>query len=52
MDKFSRNGNTVLEAEGLGVIEVDDHWHGVGFKYIKGKHKRLDAMLNNVEPRA
>ena len=50
MDKLFEEWESVLEAEGLGVIEVDDHWHGVGFKYIKGKHKRLDAMLNNVEP--
>jgi len=50
MEKSLEEWEAILESEGLGVIEVNDHWHGVGFKHIKGKHRRLDAMLNNVEP--
>ena len=30
------------------MIVVDDHWHGVNFGHIKGKHRRLDAMLNDI----
>ena len=44
------NWEALLEAEGLGVIDVADHWHGTGVKHIKGKHKRLDAMLNDPDP--
>lgn len=47
MTDFER-WESLLEAEGLGVIAVDDHWHGVNFGHIKGKHKRLDAMLNGI----
>lgn len=44
------NWEALLEAEGLGVIDVNDHWHGTGVKHIKGKHKRLDAMVNDPDP--
>lgn len=47
MTDFER-WESLLEAEGLGVIAVDDHWHGADLKNIKGKHKRLDAMLNGI----
>lgn len=40
----------LLESEGLGVIEVDEPYHGVDIKHIKGKWKRLDAMINGIEP--
>ena len=40
--------NSRLEAEGLGVVETDDHWHGVNFGNLSGKHRRLDAMVNNI----
>lgn len=44
------NWESLLEAEGLGVIDVADHWHGTGVKHIKGKHRRLDAMVNDPDP--
>ena len=50
MDKLFEEWEAILEAEGLGVIEVDDHWTGVNIKQIKGKHKRLDALLNKPDP--
>jgi hypothetical protein len=40
--------DALLESEGLGVIAVDDHWHGVGVKHITGKHRRLDCVINGV----
>ena len=40
--------DALLESEGLGVIEVDDHWHGVDLKHITGKHRRLDCAINGV----
>lgn len=42
------NWEMLLESEGLGVIEVDDHWHGVGVKHITGKHRRLECVINSV----
>lgn len=51
MDIFDE-WNARLEAEGLGVVVVDDHWHGVGVKHIRGKHKRLDAAINGIESEA
>ncbi len=41
----------LLESEGLGVIEVDKSYVGVGgAKKIKRKWARLDAELNGIEP--
>lgn len=44
------NWEALLEAEGLGVIDVADPYRGDNLKHIKGKHKRLDAMLNDPDP--
>ena len=44
------NWEALLEAEGLGVIDVNDPYRGDNLKHIKGKHKRLDAMLNDPAP--
>jgi len=44
------NWEALLDAEGLGVIDVDSPYRGEGIKHIKGKHKRLDAMLNDPAP--
>ena len=40
--------NARLEAEGLGVIDPRRNWDNASkdIKHIKGKHKRLDAMVN------
>jgi hypothetical protein len=51
MDKQTiENWEALLESEGLGVIDVDSPYRGEGIKHIKGKHKRLDAMLNDPAP--
>jgi len=44
------NWEALLEAEGLGVIDVAGPYRGDNLKHIKGKHKRLDAMLNDPAP--
>lgn len=44
------NWEALLEAEGLGVIDVADPYRGDNLKHIKGKHKRLDAMVNDPDP--
>lgn len=38
----------LLEAEGLGVIDPRRNWDNASkdIKHIKGKHKRLDALVN------
>ena len=40
--------NARLEAEGLGVIDPRRNWDDASkdIKHIKGKQKRLDAMVN------
>jgi hypothetical protein len=51
MDKRTiENWEALLESEGLGVIDVNDPYRGDNLKHIKGKHKRLDAMLNDPDP--
>ena len=46
--------NTRLEAEGLGVIDPIRNWDDASkdIKHIKGKHKRLDALVNEPSPSA
>jgi hypothetical protein len=46
--------NTRLEAEGLGVIDPIRNWDDASkdIKHIKGKHKRLDALVNEPAPSA
>lgn len=48
--KTLENWEALLEAEGLGVIDVAGPYRGDNLKHIKGKHKRLDAMLNDPGP--
>ena len=53
MDKqLVENWEALLEAEGLGVIDPQRNWDDASkdIKHIKGKHKRLDAMLNDPDP--
>ena len=52
MDKSieQENWDALLDAEGLGVIDVDSPYRGDNLKHIKGKHKRLDALLNKPDP--
>lgn len=42
----------ILEAEGLGVIEVDGPYQGTNLKHIKGKWARLDAEINNLQSKS
>ena len=46
------NWEALLEAEGLGVIDPQRNWDDASkdIKHIKGKHKRLDAMVNDPDP--
>lgn len=46
------NWDALLDAEGLGVIDPARNWHDASkdIKHIKGKHKRLDALLNAPDP--
>lgn len=47
MTDFER-WESLLEAEGLGVIDPRRDWNDASkdIKHIKGKHKRLDALVN------
>ena len=46
--------DALLEAEGLGVIDPIRNWDDASkdIKHIKGKHKRLDALVNEPDPSA
>jgi hypothetical protein len=47
------NWNNLLESEGLGVIEVEGHYQGVGgARRPKDKWARLDAKVNDLQNRA
>ena len=45
----AENWETLLESEGLGVIEVNGPYRGTDLKHIKGKWARLDAEINNLQ---
>lgn len=49
----AENWETLLKSEGLGVIEVDEHYQGVGgARRPKSKWARLDAKFNDLQNKA
>lgn len=48
--QLQENWDALLDAEGFGVIDVGSPYRGDNLKQIKGKHKRLDAMVNDPDP--
>jgi hypothetical protein len=50
LQQLQENWDALLDAEGLGVIDVGSPYRGDNLKQIKGKHKRLDAMVNDPDP--
>jgi hypothetical protein len=50
IQQLQESWDALLDAEGLGVIDVGGPYRGDDIKQIKGKHKRLDAMINDPDP--
>ncbi len=47
--KTQREWDEFLEADGLGVIDVAPPFQGADYNHIKGKWRRLEAELNEVD---